>query len=59
MSGTDNRHTAHAYAVIRMPPVASFTPKSAEMSTSRPMGMNSDVLNMNAVAATEIIAAHS
>ena len=37
--------TAHAYTEMSMPAADSVMLKSAAMSVSRPMGMNSDVLN--------------
>lgn len=48
INGSESTQTAHAYAVIRMPACDSLTWKSAAISTSNAMGMNSDVLNTNA-----------
>ena len=45
ISGSDKIMTAHAYTEMSMPAADSVMLKSAAMSVSRPMGMNSDVLN--------------
>lgn len=45
ISGSDRIMTAHAYTEMSMPAADSVMLKSAAMSVSRPMGMNSDVLN--------------
>ena len=48
MSGSDVAITTQAYTVMIMPALASLTPKSPAMPVKRPMGMNSEVLKMNA-----------
>ena len=48
ISGKDSSMTAQAYAVIISPHVASVMEKPAEISVSKPMGMNSEVLRMKA-----------
>ena len=51
ISGSDSSMTAHAYTEMSNPARASVTPKSRAMSLNKPMGMNSEVLNMNAAHA--------
>ena len=59
MSGSDNTSTASAYTEIMTPASASVMEKSAAMSTSRPMGMNSEVFIMNAENASPMSGSHS
>ena len=48
MSGKDSNMTAQAYAVIMSPHVASVMEKLSEISVSKPIGMNSEVLRIKA-----------
>ena len=50
ISGSEAIATTQAYTVIIIPVCASPIPKSAPMSLRRPIGMNSEVLNMNAAS---------
>ena len=59
MSGSDKIMTAHAYTLTSMPACASLTRKSAAISTSKPTGMNSDVLKMNVETAMPISGSHA
>ena len=59
MSGSDRRATNQAYMEISMPAFASLMLKSAAMSESSPIGMNSDVLKMKAEKVNAIRGNHS
>ena len=48
MSGRDNSMTIHEYTVISIPAFDSDMLNDFAMSVSKPIGINSDVLNMNA-----------
>ena len=48
ISGSDRTITAQAYTLIMMPACASVRENVAAISVSRPIGINSDVLNTNA-----------
>ena len=46
--GSDNSMTAQEYTVISMPACASLMEKEAEILVSNPIGINSEVLKINA-----------
>lgn len=48
MSGRDSSMTIHEYTVISIPAFDSDMLNDFAMSVSNPIGINSDVLNMNA-----------
>ena len=58
MSGRESSITAHAYTVIMTPAAASVMPKPEAISVKRPMGMNSEVLSMNAESVRPASAIH-
>lgn len=59
ISGRERIVTAHAYAVMSIPALASVIWKSAAISTRSPMGINSDVLKMKTLATIPIRGIHS
>ena len=48
MSGRESNITIHEYTVINIPAFASEIEKLFAISVSRPIGINSDVLKINA-----------
>lgn len=54
MSGNDRIMTDHEYTVIMMPAVDSEIENALAIEVNKPIGMNSDVLNINAASAIPI-----
>ena len=54
ISGNDMSMTTNAYTDIIIPARASVVEKSAAMSLNSPIGMNSEVLNINAAQVNPI-----
>ena len=59
INGNDNNITVQEYAVINMPASASEIEKLSAMLDKSPIGINSDVLNINAATVMPIKGSHS
>lgn len=56
--GNEASATTQAYTVIRIPALDSVMEKSEAMSVRSPIGMNSEVLNMNVEKVSPITGSH-
>ena len=59
ISGSDNKVTVHEYTVIIIPACASVMWKLAAISLKSPIGINSEVLNINAESVIPRSGSHS